>query len=145
MLTGRTIGKRYARTDEIGVSFAVTVDSTTSVTIRERDSKDQVRVDVEKVANVIREVTEGQRTWEDVWFTFHHHSSTVPPRPEIQDLSAKIALLIKLASKGLVGAQDIIDLSAKIDLLIKPASKGLVGAQYIIEIKYDKRLDEDKI
>jgi glycyl-tRNA synthetase len=46
------------------------------VTIRERDSKDQVRVDVEKAADVIREVTEGQRTWEDVWSTFPHHSST---------------------------------------------------------------------
>jgi glycyl-tRNA synthetase len=76
MLTGTSIGKRYARTDELGVPFAVTVDSTTSVTIRERDSKDQVRVDVEKAASVIREVSEGHRTWEDVWSTFPHLSST---------------------------------------------------------------------
>jgi glycyl-tRNA synthetase len=77
MVTGTSIGKRYARTDELGVPFAVTVDSTTSVTIRERDSKDQVdRVDVENAASVIREVSEGQRTWEDVWSTFPHHSST---------------------------------------------------------------------
>lgn len=76
MLLGTSIGKRYARTDELGVPFAVTVDSTTSVTIRERDSKDQVRVDVENAASVIREVSEGQRTWEDVWATFPHHSST---------------------------------------------------------------------
>lgn len=74
--TGTSIGKRYARTDELGVPFAVTVDSTSSVTIRERDSKDQVRVDVEKAATVIKEVSEGQRTWEDVWSTFPHHSST---------------------------------------------------------------------
>ncbi|KAK7389814.1 hypothetical protein VNO78_25108 [Psophocarpus tetragonolobus] len=73
--TGTSIGKRYARTDELGVPFAVTVDSTSSVTIRERDSKDQVRVDVDKAASVIREVTDGQRTWEDVWSTFPHHSS----------------------------------------------------------------------
>lgn len=66
MLPGTSIGKRYARTDELGVPFAITVDSTTSVTIRERDCKDQVRVDVENVATVIREVTEGQRTWEDL-------------------------------------------------------------------------------
>ncbi|WJX86039.1 glycine--tRNA ligase [Trifolium repens] len=66
-ITGTSIGKRYARTDELGVPFAVTVDSTTSVTIRERDSKDQVdRVDVENAASVIREVSEGQRTWEDI-------------------------------------------------------------------------------
>ncbi|KAK2352689.1 glycine--tRNA ligase, mitochondrial [Trifolium repens] len=75
-ITGTSIGKRYARTDELGVPFAVTVDSTTSVTIWERDSKDQVRVDVENAASVIREVSEGQRTWEDVWSTFPHHSST---------------------------------------------------------------------
>ncbi|WJX30420.1 glycine--tRNA ligase [Trifolium repens] len=75
-ITGTSIGRRYARTDELGVPFAITVDSTTSVTIRERDSKDQVRVDVEKAADVIREVTEGQRTWEDVWSTFPRHSST---------------------------------------------------------------------
>ncbi|KAG4926172.1 hypothetical protein JHK87_051712 [Glycine soja] len=71
-----SIGKRYARTDELDVPFAITVDSTSSVTIRERDSKGQVRVDVDKAASVVREVTEGQRTWEDVWSTSPHHSST---------------------------------------------------------------------
>jgi hypothetical protein len=43
---GNTIGKRYARTDEIGVPFGVTVDRTTmedqTVTVRERDSTAQV-------------------------------------------------------------------------------------------------------
>ncbi|KAK7272889.1 hypothetical protein RIF29_13931 [Crotalaria pallida] len=74
-ITGTSIGKRYARTDELGVPFAITVDGTSSVTIRERDSKDQVRVDVEKAASVVREVAEGQTTWADVWSTFPHHSS----------------------------------------------------------------------
>lgn len=44
--TGNTIGKRYARTDEIGVSYAVTIDFDTldnqSVTVRERDTMAQV-------------------------------------------------------------------------------------------------------
>ncbi|CAL0308255.1 unnamed protein product [Lupinus luteus] len=75
-ITGTSIGKRYARTDELGVPFAITVDSTTSVTLRERDSKDQVRVDVEKAASVVKDVTEGQTTWADVWSTFPHQSST---------------------------------------------------------------------
>ncbi|XP_010100026.2 glycine--tRNA ligase, mitochondrial 1 [Morus notabilis] len=74
-ITGTSIGKRYARTDELGVPFAITVDSTTSVTIRERDSKDQIRVDVEEAAAIVKEVTEGRRTWEDVWSSFPHHSS----------------------------------------------------------------------
>lgn len=75
LLAGTSIGKRYARTDELGVPFAITVDSTTSVTIRERDSKDQIRVDVEEAATTVKEVTEGIRTWEDVWSSFPHHSS----------------------------------------------------------------------
>ncbi|XP_028754173.1 glycine--tRNA ligase, mitochondrial 1 [Neltuma alba] len=74
-VTGTSIGKRYARTDELGVPFAITVDSESSVTIRERDSKDQVRVNVEEAASVVKGVTEGHTTWADVWSTFPHHSS----------------------------------------------------------------------
>ncbi|PRQ58674.1 putative glycine--tRNA ligase [Rosa chinensis] len=67
--TGTSIGKRYARTDELGVPFAITVDSTSSVTIRERDSKDQIRVSVKKAVSVVKELSEGLRTWEDVWWS----------------------------------------------------------------------------
>ncbi|KAA0047646.1 hypothetical protein IC582_011156 [Cucumis melo] len=74
-ITGTSIGKRYARTDELGVPFAITVDSASSVTIRERDSKDQIRVSVEEAATVVKDVTDGLRTWEDVWSTFPHHTS----------------------------------------------------------------------
>ncbi|GKU92916.1 hypothetical protein SLEP1_g6573 [Rubroshorea leprosula] len=74
-ITGTSIGKRYARTDELGVPFAITVDSEESVTIRERDSKDQIRVTVEEAASVVKSVIYGQRTWEDVWSRFPHHSS----------------------------------------------------------------------
>ena len=75
MNTGTSIGKRYARTDELGVPFAITVDSDTSVTIRERDSKDQVRVSLEEAASVVSSVAEGKMTWQDVWARFPHHSS----------------------------------------------------------------------
>ncbi|KAI4304880.1 hypothetical protein MLD38_040339 [Melastoma candidum] len=74
-MTGTTIGKRYARTDELGVPFAITVDSQVDVTIRERDSKDQVRVNIKEAASVIKEVVDGQRTWADVWSTFPQHAS----------------------------------------------------------------------
>ncbi|XP_072971987.1 glycine--tRNA ligase, mitochondrial 1-like [Typha angustifolia] len=67
-ITGTSIGKRYARTDEIGVPLAITVDSTTSVTIRERDSKEQIRVEIDKVASVVKEITDGQSTWDDIMF-----------------------------------------------------------------------------
>ncbi|XP_061992905.1 glycine--tRNA ligase, mitochondrial 1 [Rosa rugosa] len=74
-ITGTSIGKRYARTDELGVPFAITVDSVSSVTIRERDSKDQIRVDVSEAASVVKDIAEGVRTWADVWSAFPHHSS----------------------------------------------------------------------
>lgn len=55
--TGVSIGKRYARTDEIGVPFAVTVDHATlgdgSVTLRERDSCAQLRVPSAGVAALV--------------------------------------------------------------------------------------------
>jgi len=43
-----SIGRRYARMDEIGTPFSVTVDHDTlegkGVTVRERDSQEQIRV-----------------------------------------------------------------------------------------------------
>ncbi|KAI3929570.1 hypothetical protein MKX01_025738 [Papaver californicum] len=74
-ITGTSIGKRYARTDELGVPFAITVDTTTTVTIRERDSKDQIRVEIEKVASVVQDVTDGVRTWADIQWEYPSHSS----------------------------------------------------------------------
>ncbi|KAL8481006.1 hypothetical protein ACS0TY_027515 [Phlomoides rotata] len=65
-ITGTSIGKRYARTDELGVPLAITVDSTSSVTVRERDSRKQVRVNVDEVASLVKEVTDGASKWADV-------------------------------------------------------------------------------
>ncbi|XP_062225506.1 glycine--tRNA ligase, mitochondrial 1-like [Phragmites australis] len=75
-MTGNTIGKRYARTDEIGVPLAITVDSTTSVTVRDRDSKDQIRVEVDEVASVVKEVTDGQSTWADIMWRYPTHTTS---------------------------------------------------------------------
>ena len=72
---GTSIGKRYARTDELGVPFAITVDSETSVTIRERDSKDQIRVNVDEVATVVKDVSEGRTTWADILQIYPAHTS----------------------------------------------------------------------
>ncbi|KAK1940353.1 putative glycyl-tRNA synthetase [Babesia divergens] len=68
--TGASIGKRYARTDEIGIPFAVTIDfqsiNDNTVTLRERDSMEQVRVDSEQVADIIADLIRGRSTWDDV-------------------------------------------------------------------------------
>lgn len=48
--SGSTIGKRYARTDECGIPFAITVDFDTlkdeTVTLRDLDTMKQVRMPV---------------------------------------------------------------------------------------------------
>jgi glycyl-tRNA synthetase len=74
---GVTIGKRYARTDELGVPFAVTVDYDTTrgegdikdtVTLRERDSTDQVRMPIADLVGVVAALctSTGGMTWQDV-------------------------------------------------------------------------------
>ena len=53
MDSSRSIGRRYARIDEIGVPWAITVDHETlkdgSVTVRRRDDQKQIRVAVDEV------------------------------------------------------------------------------------------------
>eukprot|EP01087_Luapelamoeba_hula_P024838 TRINITY_DN959_c0_g1_i1.p1 TRINITY_DN959_c0_g1~~TRINITY_DN959_c0_g1_i1.p1 ORF type:complete len:692 (-),score=114.27 TRINITY_DN959_c0_g1_i1:51-1970(-) len=68
--TGQTIGKRYARTDEIGVPFGITIDSTTvedrTVTLRERDTMSQIRVPIAEVGRVVQDIVQGRTTWQAV-------------------------------------------------------------------------------
>lgn len=65
-----SIGRRYASSDEIGVSYFVTFDSESvrdeMVTIRERDSMDQVRVLTEKVVEVIDGLVRGSIDFEKI-------------------------------------------------------------------------------
>ncbi|EEC77206.1 hypothetical protein OsI_15722 [Oryza sativa Indica Group] len=84
-MTGNTIGKRYARTDEIGVPLAITVDNTTSVTVRDRDSKDQIRVEVDEVASVVKEVTDGQSTWADIMWRYPAHTASAAEEEEASE------------------------------------------------------------
>jgi glycyl-tRNA synthetase len=55
----QSIGKRYARMDEIGTPFCVTVDGDTlkdqTVTVRHRDTQAQERIALDKVKDYIRE------------------------------------------------------------------------------------------
>jgi glycyl-tRNA synthetase len=48
--SGQSVGKRYARTDEIGIPYGCTIDFDTktanTVTLRERDTMTQVRLPV---------------------------------------------------------------------------------------------------
>ena len=66
-----SIGKRYARTDEIAIPFGITVDfdslkEPNTVTLRERDSTSQVRIGVELVADTVRKLSMGRISWDEV-------------------------------------------------------------------------------
>ena len=65
-----TIGKKYARVDELGIPFAITCDfeDDGAVTLRERDSASQVRVPLDEVASVVVELCNPRkpRSWESV-------------------------------------------------------------------------------
>lgn len=64
-----SLGRRYARSDEVGVPFAVTVDFETladdSVTLRERDSTVQIRLPKSDVTRLIFDIVHSRTTWEE--------------------------------------------------------------------------------
>jgi len=72
--TGTAIGRKYARTDEIGIPFGITVDDITikdnTVTLRERDTMIQVRVPIAEVARVVRKLCDNTITWDSILTSF---------------------------------------------------------------------------
>ncbi len=60
-----SIGRRYRRFDEIGTPFCITVDHQTfdddTVTIRDRDTTRQVRVKIESLPTILKELLESER------------------------------------------------------------------------------------
>jgi len=64
-----SLGRRYARSDEVGVPFAVTVDFETltkdTVTLRERDSTVQIRLPKVDVTRLIFDIVHNRTTWEE--------------------------------------------------------------------------------
>lgn len=66
-----SIGRRYARTDEIAIPYGITIDFDTikephSVTLRERDSMEQVRIPLSEIAEVVRNLAFSKIEWKDV-------------------------------------------------------------------------------
>lgn len=65
-----SIGKRYARNDELGTPLGITVDFDTvadgSLTLRERDSTSQVRGAEDDVIMAVEGMVDGTQTWNDV-------------------------------------------------------------------------------
>ncbi|KAI5308763.1 Glycine--tRNA ligase 1, mitochondrial [Ascosphaera atra] len=65
-----SIGKRYARNDELGTPFGITVDfqsvKDSTFTLRDRDSTKQVRASEDDILSAIKNLVSGDETWEDV-------------------------------------------------------------------------------
>ena len=59
-----SIGKRYARNDEIGTPMCITIDEETlkdnTVTIRDRDTAKQIRVNISELTEIIRQRIKGK-------------------------------------------------------------------------------------
>lgn len=81
--SSESIGKRYARTDEIGIPYGITVDFDTikedTVTLRHCTSTEQVRVAIDSIATLVRDLTTGKLEWSDakkLWPEFIGQSET---------------------------------------------------------------------
>ena len=65
-----SIGRRYARTDEIGIPFGITIDDITlkdnTVTLREIDTMKQIRVPIDQVGTVIKNCCNRTEKWENI-------------------------------------------------------------------------------
>lgn len=66
-----SIGRRYARTDEIAIPFGITVDFDTlqsphTVTLRDRETTEQVRAPLEQIGSLARDLSNSRVTWEEV-------------------------------------------------------------------------------
>jgi len=68
--SGLAIGRRYARTDEIGCPFGITVDhetlKTDAVTVRERDTTRQVRVPLKELGILLHSLVNEEIQWSEV-------------------------------------------------------------------------------
>lgn len=67
-----TIGRRYARADEIGIPFAITVDHQSiedgTVTIRNRSDKKQVRIAINKIPDTIKKLIKGDIKFHELFY-----------------------------------------------------------------------------
>lgn len=65
-----SIGKRYARNDELGTPFGITVDfqsvKDNTFTLRDRDSTKQVRASEDEIVKALQSMVEGDETWDDI-------------------------------------------------------------------------------
>lgn len=68
--SGASIGKRYARNDELGTPLGITIDfqsvKDNTFTLRDRDSTEQVRASLDEITKAISNIVYGTESWSDV-------------------------------------------------------------------------------
>lgn len=68
--SGASIGKRYARNDELGTPLGITIDFDTvangSITLRERDSTLQIRGSEDEVVQAVKNLVDGTESWDQI-------------------------------------------------------------------------------
>ncbi|CAM9762579.1 unnamed protein product [Chrysoparadoxa australica] len=77
----QSLGRRYSRSDELGIPYGVTVDFQTleddTVTLRERDTMSQIRLPKLAVLDIAKQLLTGQLTWEKAQARFPPHKEQV--------------------------------------------------------------------
>jgi glycyl-tRNA synthetase len=65
-----SIGRRYARNDEIGTPFCITIDDDSlknkDVTIRERNSREQKRIKIKELRDILRKLINSEEIFEKI-------------------------------------------------------------------------------
>ena len=94
--SGVTVGKRYARTDECGIPFAITVDFDTladgTVTLRDLDSMKQIRLPIGALAELVSDLSIGHTKWSEAVEKYGLFTSSELTEEEMeQNSSAKPA------------------------------------------------------
>eukprot|EP00442_Polarella_glacialis_P045400 CAMPEP_0115084490 /NCGR_PEP_ID=MMETSP0227-20121206/21296_1 /TAXON_ID=89957 /ORGANISM="Polarella glacialis, Strain CCMP 1383" /LENGTH=684 /DNA_ID=CAMNT_0002473317 /DNA_START=109 /DNA_END=2163 /DNA_ORIENTATION=+ len=81
--SGATIGRRYSRNDELGIPFAITFDfdflEDKFVTVRERDTMWQIRLPLDSVPELLRNLCCGEDNWEAAFTRFPHRKTSAEP------------------------------------------------------------------
>ena len=87
--TAVTVGKRYARTDECGIPFAITVDHDTledeTVTLRDLDSMKQIRLPISDLTELLTDLIGAHMKWSQALAKYGAFSSTEAGEEEAKE------------------------------------------------------------
>jgi len=70
-ISGASIGRKYARADEVGVPYALTLDFETlkdnTVTVRDRDTTEQIRLPFDEATKIVSKLVRSLMVWPDAY------------------------------------------------------------------------------